>query len=538
MNPLSDLELFYDTCIQKLQSEQMKTGEFGLSRVTEVVGIVSPYHNSATLGKKPNSFITMYAIELLKRLNVQSDAVLRALEWFHSRVSLDGYFSSNVIVDEQVEDLVTGRIISSPRKIKIYRHTAEALHAFITNEGVNSLSTKMLLNLLEAQNSDGGWSASSENSDSQILSTSFALKAITALPSSKIAEDGFPRFEKERVKKNIDLAVEKALNWFSCVYKNTRGLFYGGIEREENKAFYTGIVLGMTPELFLQTYPEMTKELVGQLIQSSADNVWKRNNQIDINGTARILSALVKINKDCPLGYSFENAIYQLSEEIEKQDCIIDPATLCFVVDTLYNFLFDSYKHNGNAQGAIAAVIYGARIVGTGTILSIGSKKLCFTCKHLFTDKASNKYQIKLNNGSTVDMKFYSDEIINENSAAVEDIVFFDLGNAEYKGFQATSSTMTVGESFYSFGFGESTKGRGSWVYNITYMGVAACGFIEFSCGDQKMEHGYSGAPIFNSRNEIVGIVQAVRADRIYAIPSDSLIKYYNNKEKQDEQVC
>ena len=119
-----DRKEFYDILIKRLLSEQMQNGEFGLSRNQSVVGVVSPYHNAYVPGKKANSFVTMYSIDVLHKLGLDTGMIKKAAAWFASRISEEGYFLSDISISEQVEDVVTGTIISVPSTIKIYRHTA------------------------------------------------------------------------------------------------------------------------------------------------------------------------------------------------------------------------------------------------------------------------------------------------------------------------------------------------------------------------------------------------------------------------------
>ncbi len=513
---MADAETFLKKCVNKLLSEQMPSGEFGLSRQRNVVGIVSPYHNNV-YGQKANSFVTMYAIELLTALQSNQDAIFKAINWFHTKVSNEGYFVSDVPIYEQVEDLVTGKITSVPRTIKIYRHTAEALHSFFLREGVTELSIKMFINLLNAQNKDGGWSASSENNVSQLLATSFTLKAITSISINNIVENAFPKYDQERQRRNIELSIERALNWFSTVYKTTGGLFYCGIEKAENKAFYTGIVLGMSPKLFYDTYPSMTKDLVSQLLRCSRECVWMNSDGIDVNGTARILSALIKLKCLFEIDFPFDSAIDLLAAEVIRLDYKIDPATLCFIIDILYHYISKESVIEAEAINSIVAVYCGQILKGTGTIVTIGEKKYCITCKHIFNNKQDGAYSIRFKSGKEIIIDFpFSD--IGIDCSAKDDVAVLALNTSDCYGLKMGDAK--IGSRFSTFGFGETTRGRGSWRKEIKYIGETHKGFLEFSCENKTMEHGYSGAPILDENNAVVGLVQAIKNETVYAIPA------------------
>ena len=85
----------------------------------------------------------------------------------------------------------------------------------------------------------------------------------------------------------------------------------------------------------------------------------------------------------------------------------------------------------------------------------------------------------------------------------------------------------TLPDRFYStFGYGVSTGGRGRWCRNLQLMGRAAKGFYEMSSTDKVFEAGYSGSPVFNSVNEVVGMIQAIKGQTIYMIPSKTIVDY------------
>ena len=522
-----DRKEFYDILIKRLLSEQMQNGEFGLSRNQSVVGVVSPYHNAYVPGKKANSFVTMYSIDVLHKLGLDTGMIKKAAAWFASRISEEGYFLSDISISEQVEDVVTGTIISVPSTIKIYRHTAEALYSLLLVDGVNRITVKMLTNILEAQNDDGGWSASSSNSKSQLLSTSFTLKAITALSANDITSRGFAPFEQEAKKNEIDTAVLMALRWLERQSRSVGGLWHLGIEKEENKAFYTGIILGMTPSLFVEQMPELTLELIGQLIACSDNGIWRRGNEIDVDGSARILSALVKLRKLMPFDFDFETSFSILQSEIEPIINEIDPATLCFIIDALYERA-NSYENvEPEIVNSVVAIFVDNVFLGSGFIVKTSNEAMCITCKHIFKNIQSAYCSIVCGNGQkyTCFLNLQTDiDTITTDTVAQDDIQIIPIGIKckTHLGMQPT-----LPDRFYStFGYGVSTGGRGRWCRNLQLMGRAAKGFYEMSSTDKVFEAGYSGSPVFNSVNGVVGMIQAIKGQTIYMIPSKTIVDY------------
>ena len=377
-------ENFLDELLSMLRSEQMETGEFGLSRNIDVVNVVSPYHKAFVQGKKANSFVTMYSIELLSKMDTDADKIQKAISWFHSKISKDGYFQSEISISEQVEDIVTGQLISVPSTIKIFRHTAEALSSLFLVEGITPISIQMLDNLLSAQNVDGGWSASSNNRNSQLLATSFTLKAITAIDSTTLSKGGYALFEQEGKKNSIDTATSKALMWLAKISNESGGLWHLGMEKEEDKAFYTGIILGMTPRLFAGNYPELTKSLIKQLIMCSSNGLWMRKNTVDIDGSARILAALVKLKKFFNFDYDFNAAFLTLQRHIESNESKLDPATLCFALDSLYEYNILTKDGTSKNANAVVSIYCEEKHLGSGFVARVKNSFFCITCKHIF----------------------------------------------------------------------------------------------------------------------------------------------------------
>lgn len=524
---------FFEKLIAKLLSEQMDTGEFGQSRSLSIVNVVSPYHRAYVRGKKANSFVTMYSIEVLHKLGIDSARIRKAISWFYSRISEDGYFLSDVSIPEQVEDLVTGQLVSTQSTIKIFRHTAEALYSLFLIDGVARIPILMLENLLKAQNPDGGWSASSSNTNSQLLSTSFALKAITAINSENIVTKGYAQYEQEEKKKDIDIAISRAIRWLAHQSNSVGGLWYLGIEREENKAFYSGIILGMTPQLFIDNLPDLTAELVDQLIMCSSNGIWLRKNKIDIDGSARILAALIKLRKVLCFDFDFNNSFSILQKEVEKSIENIDPATLCFLIDSLFEFGGGSNEANINIVNAVVSIYDKEKLLGTGFILRLNTQLICLTCRHIFKNVKNSQCIMAFCDGSKInfDVDFLDSSLfITTHTKAHDDICVIKIN-------KSLSSNLTICTSFNdklysSFGYGASTKGRGQWNRDLILMGQAAQEFYEMRSAEKILEGGCSGSPIFNSKYEVVGMVQAIKDKTVYIIPS-KVINHYLNKLEQ-----
>lgn len=529
---------YYNCLVSKLLSEQMTNGEFGLSRNTSVVDVVSPYHYTDISGRKANSFVTMYSIEVLHKLELDTEKVNKATSWFKSKISEDGYFLSDISISDQVEDLVTGKISTTQSTIKIYRHTAEALYSLFLIEGVNRLTIKILVNLLSAQNSDGGWSASSNNNNSQLLATAFTLKAITALSPADIAKSGFAIYDQEEKVKEIETAISLALRWFAQISQSVGGLWYLGSETEENKAFYTGIILGMCPKLFAENMPELTFNLISQLISCSHNGIWLRNNVIDIDGSARILTALVKLKKFISFDFDFELAFSTLQKKIEYSIETIDPATLCFLIDAIFEYDTHIKRMTTGIVNTIVAIYSSNTFLGSGFIVSDGTDMLCYTCKHIFSNVNTEFCRFVFSNGfsieSSINLKIEEKEITTDTFAR-EDIHIISL-NLKNENFYSLKLQLSLSERSCSvFGYGASTKGRGKWNKNLTLVGELAKGFYEMNCSDGGLENGFSGSPIFNSKYEVIGMVQSIKKQTVYMIPSTLLKEYYNNWRNTNE---
>ena len=522
----------YQILVDKLISEQMENGEFGLSRKPSVVGVVSPYHNTDISGKKANSFVTMYSIDILQKLGLDTEKIYKATSWFKSKISKDGYFLSDIPVSEQVEDLVTGRIVTTSSTIKIYRHTAEALYSLFIIEGVNKVTSKMLMNILSAQNDDGGWSASSNNGNSQLLSTVFTLKAITALPPDEISKKGFAVYEQEEKVEEIKTSIQLALRWFSQMSQSAGGLWYLGSEKEENKEFYTGIILGMCPELFAHKLPKLTTNLVYQLISCSHDGVWFRKNIIDVDGSARILAALVKLKSLIKFDFDFEKAFLSLQKNVEGNIESLDPATLCFLIDAIfeYNTQFSAIKKG--IVNTVVAIYSSSAFLGSGFIVRNGKKILCYTCKHIFGNAKEKYCRIVFSDGFYLDSLIKlkpGEDIITLETHAQNDIHIIDLDIKNEIFCSLKLQSHLSDNSYSSFGYGISTNGRGRWCENLTPIGELAKGFFQIKCLDDKLEKGFSGSPIFNSKYEVIGMVQSINNQIINIIPTKLLDEYYKN---------
>ena len=529
---------FYNALVQRLLSEQMPNGEFGKSRNQSVVGVVSPYHNAYVPGRKANSFVTMYSIDVLHKLGLGEGMTKRAAAWFASRISEDGYFLSDISISEQVEDLVTGNIMYVPSIIKIYRHTAEALYSLLLIDGINAMTVKMFTNLLDAQNTDGGWSASSSNNKSQLLATSFTLKAITALNPHDIISKGFAPYDQESKRNLLETSIHLALRWFELQSHNAGGLWHLGMEKEVNKAFYTGIILGMTPSLFVEQMPKLTTDLVNKLISCSCNGVWYHgvDNEIDLDGSARILASLVKLRKLMPFDFDFESSLGYLQKCIEPKIGTIDPATLCFVIDALYEYKHSHISLDSETIYSVVAIYNENHFLGSGFISKVNNKTACFTCKHIFKNSNSDNYKFVCGSGSIFSLELYvrNDAAkITTNSSANEDIllIYLDENVDSYLQMQESLS-----DKFYStFGYGVSAGGRGRWSRNLIYMGFVNKGFCEMRFSDKVLESGFSGSPVFNSRNEVIGMIQSIKGESVYIIPSKSLVDFTKKESRMNE---
>ena len=521
---------FYQSMITRFLSEQMEHGEFGLSRNPQVEGTVSPYHQPQLLGKKANSFITMYAIEMLHKLNLDNIRKRKAISWFISRISAEGYFISNVTTSEQVEDLVTGEIATTKSTIKIFRHTSEALASMLLVDGVTSEAVKLLENLLAAQNQDGGWSDTSSMRESQLLATAFTLKAFTIIDSNEIVEKGYALFERERKKLELDAAILRALNWFAKKSTQVGGLWYSEAVGERNRAFYTGIILGMNAKRFCEHYSELTTILVDQLIAIAPEGLWAKDGVIDIDGSARVLAALVKLRKFMYFEFDFPASFEAIKDAIINGDGLnkLDPATLCFIIDAFFEQQITGVSNKYNVIDSIVLVSSkNGKSLGTGFICEIDGRLVCLTCRHLFTNLEDTTYLLTFCNGISIESNLIMPKYLDPpttTTSANHDVAVLQFTQKE-EPFLPMSFSPRPKMSCSSFGYGTSTRGRGRWITDITIVAEVAKGFYELKTTEKVAEDGYSGSPVLNFKNEVVGMIQSIKGEKtIYMVPCEILV--------------
>jgi len=519
---------FYNQLVDRLILEQTGNGEFGLSRKQEVVNTVSPYHKSNQLGKKANSFITMYAIELLFQINPSSPQVRNALNWFYGRISQEGYFTSDTTMSAEIEDLVSGKVITTKNTIKIFRHTASALASILLVDGANDISVKLIDNILSIQNHDGGWGATSlTQQQSELLTTAFTLKALTVRDVDYILDNGYSRIERTKKKLEIENAINRAINWFMEQSFNLSGLWYSDDVGEKNKAFYTGIILGMNSAIFgKQQYQDFTSRLISQLCTQSNNGVWLKDGVIDIDGSSRVLAALIKLRKYIDFNFdllasriSLRNSIIDNSKGIDN----LDPATLCFLVD-IFSVDRDYDRQNKIVNVIVAILDNNKKVLGTGFILhNNNNKTLCITCRHLFKSNNQQPLYIKLDNGDVLNAKIIAgtEEQPNANSIANNDIAVLEI-ESNLNFVQSIKNNPETTQTYSLFGYGFSTNSRGKWIGNLKYIGAVGDGYVQYGT-EEIVENGFSGSPIINSNQEIMGMAQSRKDRTLYVIPINTI---------------
>ncbi|HXQ73988.1 MAG TPA: TIR domain-containing protein [Pyrinomonadaceae bacterium] len=347
--------------LKTLIAHQKPNGEFGKHRRSNVVQAVRAFHAEERLIEKPQAFTTMIAIEQLSRLggNKHHKEIEAALAWLHDQTS-SGVFMSSAPITEPTDTFVSNQPVTEKTKsVRVFRHTAEALCSFARFEDLTYATISILNNLLLAQNPDGGWSNTELMPESKLLSTVFCAEAISYLNTNKLRVL-FHQSERENKALELNQALERAVNWI--VHKNREGLgfWYLPDVSEDNKYFYTGIVLGRITHLLIRYCPSLAQQAIDRLQRARQSGVWWKAGSPDLDGTARVAAALVKSSKQ---GLQVDHQVIAEAKErlmalCSEEDARIDPATIGYLLEVYCPDVSNS-KRNTDCEYQVALSFAG-----------------------------------------------------------------------------------------------------------------------------------------------------------------------------------
>jgi hypothetical protein len=335
-----DFPVLYKQLLDKLLEHQKDYGEFGLFRNDNVANTVRNYHKEEKLKEKPQVFTTMLAIEQMFRDDHlrHKQRIQSALNWLHTQTET-GYFISQTLIYEPIDSFASNENKNTLVKstAKVYRHTSEALVSFVNFEGLSYRTITILKNILNAQNRDGGWSNTDLVEESKLLSTVFSIQALSRIDKENL-KHFYREGELEDFVLSLDQSILNGIHWLVNKNKEGKGFWYTPDVSEVNKFFYTGIILSRLPEILLKSSPGLVYQTISALINNSKDFAWEKGGMIDIDGTARILSALIKVRNlggnEVTDEFIF-NARTKIAHQLTDLD-YIDPATLGYLVEVFY----------------------------------------------------------------------------------------------------------------------------------------------------------------------------------------------------------
>ncbi|MDR3012974.1 MAG: hypothetical protein LBU70_07170 [Chitinispirillales bacterium] len=329
-------DAFYNQLIDKLANDQKSNGEFGVLRENNKLKSQHGEYHEKLKDAKPNGFLTRYALELLFPVFQKDPShpkLRKSLNWFNNHISPEGYFVRIDLVDTKVENSATGQPIKSEEKVNVYRHTAAALASVIFVDGVTERSVKMINNLLEHKNSDGGWSPL-DGKESDIETTTYVLKALTTCEINDIADNEFEKIKKYKLVE----AIDSAESWLIKQCDNfTQDVAWSS--KLQVKAAQLGINLAINSSIFgNEKYQEKTTSFLSRLYHWSKNGLWQlENGDVDIETSAIMLATLFKFQKHVEIHFDLLVSRNLLIDKIlTNQNGIdsLDSSILYFLVDT------------------------------------------------------------------------------------------------------------------------------------------------------------------------------------------------------------
>lgn len=325
---------FWERLLRDLLKHQKSNGEFGKFRVNKVAEVARSYHDKEKLLDKPNTFITMVSMELLQKLNESKykNKIRSALDWMHSKF-WHGWFMSWT-TDEPVNKFIPGKEIYY--KIKVYRHTAEALFSFIRFEGVSNYTNIILDNLLSVQNVDGGWGNTEKIGESRLLATAYCTQLLYELPLEKVLSLYDPEIRRKR-HMQIQNALNAGIKWIKEKNNECNGFWYSPDVSEGDKFFYTGIILTRLGHILVNHCPNLVERVVQKLTQAEISGTWTKDEMKDFDSTARVTAGLITLKK---IGFAINQDIIECSQEclfnhfVDEEE--IDPVTILFLLQIFW----------------------------------------------------------------------------------------------------------------------------------------------------------------------------------------------------------
>jgi len=336
---------FYNQLVAKLKNDQMEHGEFGVLKMQKnnITGSYSKYYES---GRKPNVFITRYAMELLFQIDPSDSQIKKALGWiFYSNINISkkGFWIYTRNIPTGIENRATGEEIVEKKIIDVYRHTAEALTAVLLADKISANNCnrikQMIENLLDIQDENGSWSITSDKrKEPESIATSTILNALTNCDRDDILDKLYSSSEKQEIKIKIETAISKAIKWLIEDSERSGGLWSLPYEGADAPILITAAILKANSSIFGNTkHQEFTASLISRICSQSNGYVWfKKNGSVDISGTAQILAGLFSLGKHMTIdNFDLLESRATLKEYVLSDGGIdkLDSVTLCYLVD-------------------------------------------------------------------------------------------------------------------------------------------------------------------------------------------------------------
>lgn len=343
------LDKYYNMIIDVLLKNQRGNGEFGKYRNINVVSSSRAYDDEGIEpDQKPNAFVTMYCVLLMYGLPQYRLNMDMALNWLYSAIE-DGFFITEVARTDPLDSMVSERNTYMER-VRVYRHSGEALTALLTLEQINITVLSMLQNILSVQNDDGGWGNTASNPQSKLFSTAFILQALTH-ENISLLFNLLSRVEKEKTIKRLEKAKSNATLWLINQNEAGKGFWYLPDVGEKNKYLYSGVILDALAPLFAKETPQFTKAFVARILSDRKDDVWGTKNTVDFAATATLLSALYKLRKhglDINIS-DFDKTRLQLQQHYGKF-AFADSGALCYLANAVHEEICEIKLAEGGSR--------------------------------------------------------------------------------------------------------------------------------------------------------------------------------------------
>jgi hypothetical protein len=237
-------------------------------------------------------FFTMYTISLVYNNPKYEQVTKEMIQLLYNSIDPDG-FVTVIVKTPELPIKPGGDVRFIEKSVRVYRHTAETLTAFLLTKEINETTLTLLKNLLIIQNDDGGWGGTQTDTTSQLLSTTFAIQALN---QNNITELYKLSSECESLEKKVNIAKAKGLEWLVARNKEGKGFWYTQSSYYNDKYHCTGFVIDALADLFLEGYPSFTETLVERIKKEKKDFYWPDNSgKPDVLGTVALISALLRL---------------------------------------------------------------------------------------------------------------------------------------------------------------------------------------------------------------------------------------------------